>query len=74
MTVLSVLFIQCIHDGSDLCTFLFILDYYFAFCKQIKQELGIKDLSEQDAKRIMALYLNKTAVETATEKMKEKQK
>ena len=42
------------------------------YCKEIKQELGIKDLSEDQAKRIMTLYLNKTAVETAIEKMKEK--
>ena len=42
------------------------------YCKAIKQELGIKDLSEDQAKRIMCLYLNKIAVETAIEKMKEK--
>ena len=42
------------------------------YCKAIKQELGIKDLSEDDAKRIMNLYLSKTSLETAIEKMKEK--
>ena len=42
------------------------------YCKAIKQELGIKALTEDQAKRIMCLYLNKTAVETAIEKMKEK--
>ena len=42
------------------------------YCKAIKQELGIKDLTEQDAKRIMTMYLSKTSLETAIEKMKEK--
>lgn len=42
------------------------------YCKQIKQELGIKDLTESQARALMTLYLNKIAVETAIEKMKEK--
>ena len=42
------------------------------YCKAIKQELGIKDLTEAQARALMSLYLNKIAVETAIEKMKEK--
>lgn len=42
------------------------------YCKEIKQELGIKALTEDQAKRMMCLYLSKTSLETAIEKMKEK--
>lgn len=42
------------------------------YCKEIKQELGIKDLSESQARALMCLYLSKTSLETAIEKMKEK--
>ena len=42
------------------------------YCKAIKQEIGIKDLTESQARALMTMYLNKTAVETVIEKMKEK--
>ena len=42
------------------------------YCKTIKEILGIKYLTEVDAKRIMNLYLNKVPVEKAIEMMKEK--
>lgn len=42
------------------------------YCKAIKENLGIEQLTEIQAKRIMSLYLLRKSTDVATEKLKEK--
>lgn len=40
------------------------------FSKEVKQELGIKELTKEQARYTMSLYLARTSVEEAVKKMK----
>lgn len=44
------------------------------FTKAVKEILEIKDLTEEQAKIMMSLYITRTSVEEAAKKLKEKMK